>query len=177
MILGTTGQACCACLHRHVYTKDGCVPCDDDCTGLLLDDIEFLIKLIEESKLTNITDLPWIRLKHFTDRFAKLRINVNEYQALAQYGLQILGNFTIFDLETLADILYLKSRNLNTRGPLVAADANRIKDEAQQLLDDINELYAEIMRIIKELRRFGFDPMGPDALGPIERLLMEVCIP
>jgi laminin alpha 1/2 len=147
--------------------------CDDDCTGLLLDDIEFLQVLVEEANLTDVANLPWTRLLHLTNRLTKIIKNMNEYQYLISQGHQILGNFTIsFDLETLADILYLKSRELSNRAPIIAKEAESVKDQAQALLDILNDLWELIIDIVNQLRKHGVDSNDP--IGHIsDRILQE----
>ncbi|CAK9252534.1 unnamed protein product [Sphagnum jensenii] len=141
--------------------------------GLLLDDIEFLQVLVEEANLTDVANLPWTRLLHLTNRLTKITNNMNEYQYLISQGHQILANFTIsFDFETLADILYLKSRELSNRAPVIAKEAESVKDQAQALLDIFNDLWELIIDIVNQLRKHGVDSHDP--IGHIsDRILQE----
>ncbi|XP_062987367.1 laminin subunit alpha-1 [Elgaria multicarinata webbii] len=49
---GVTGQLCDECESRHILVGNECVSCDDDCTGLLLNDLD---KLDEAMLLVNLT--------------------------------------------------------------------------------------------------------------------------
>ena len=106
---------------------------------------------------------------------------MNEYHYIISQGHQILGNYTVsFDLETWADILYLKSRELNNRGPILAKEANDVKNDAQAVLDKLNDLWEEIIKIINQLRRYGIDATDPIGhasdriLQEAERILREL---
>uniref|UniRef100_A0A8D2L172 Laminin subunit alpha-1 n=1 Tax=Varanus komodoensis TaxID=61221 RepID=A0A8D2L172_VARKO len=49
---GVTGQLCDQCESRHIHVGNECLSCDDDCTGLLLNDLD---KLDEAMLLVNLT--------------------------------------------------------------------------------------------------------------------------
>lgn len=170
---GISGHNCTVCPPRHVLVDGGCLNCNDSCTGLLLDDIEYLTQILDEANITDIANLTWIRLYHLSTRFSQLRTNVNDYQLLISHGRQVLNNFTLnFDLEALADILYLKARDLSARAPILAHDAESVKDQAQKFFDDLNKLWELIMDAINQLRRHGFD--SNEVSGhPSDRMLQE----
>ncbi|XP_054153012.1 laminin subunit alpha-2-like [Oppia nitens] len=161
----------------HCRVIDECADLDDKCILMLLEDMEFLKVLVEEANLTDVANLPWTRLLHLTNRFTKISTNFNDYQRVISRGNQIIGNYSIsFDLETWADILYLKSRELYDRGPVLAKDAERVKNEAQALLDLLNELWTMIIGIVNQLRKHH-DPIGHISdrmLQEAERILREL---
>ena len=98
---------------------------------------------------------------------------MNEYHYIISQGHQILGNYTVsFDLETWFDILYLKSRKLNNRGPILAKEANDVKNDAQAVLDKLDDLWEEIIIIINQLRRYGIDATDPIGHAS-DRILQE----
>ena len=106
---------------------------------------------------------------------------MNAYHHIISRGHQIVGNFTVsFDLETWADILYLKSRELANRGPVLAKEANDVKNEAQAVLDMLNDLWELIIDIVNQLRRHGVDAADPIGhasdriLQEAERILREL---
>jgi laminin alpha 1/2 len=169
---GITGHDCGNCPPRHIITADRCCSCEENCTGLLLDDIEILRVLIEEANLTDVTNLPWTRLLHLINRLNKIKKNINDYQYLISKAQQIVGNITIsFDFETLADILYSKSRELNTRAAVISREAKSVKDEAQALLDIFNDLWELIIDTVNQLRKHCVDPNDP--IGHSGRILKE----
>uniref|UniRef100_A0A8C8SLQ1 Laminin subunit alpha-2 n=1 Tax=Pelusios castaneus TaxID=367368 RepID=A0A8C8SLQ1_9SAUR len=56
---GVTGQLCDACEPRHILVENECVSCDDDCTGVLLNDLDHLGKAICSINLTGVTFAPY----------------------------------------------------------------------------------------------------------------------
>lgn len=85
-----------------------------------------------------------------------------------------MQNFTLnFDLEALADILYLKAKDLESHGPGVNQAAVSVGLEAEELLDFIHDLLDELNRIIDMLRKFGLDNVSGPNFSAIDRLLYE----
>ncbi|RWS26450.1 Laminin subunit alpha-2-like protein, partial [Leptotrombidium deliense] len=169
---GTSGRDCRDCPYRHVYTERGCVDCTDGCVNVLLDDLVYLDTILIEIDVGNITELPYTRLWRLKQRTIEITTHLQRYKDLIGRGENVLYNLTYsFDLETLADILYLKARDLETKAPVATTRAIRVGDEAEELRDIIHDLYDVIMKIIEELRRYGMDD-GITAFQ-IDRLLQE----
>uniref|UniRef100_A0A674JA14 Laminin subunit alpha-1 n=1 Tax=Terrapene triunguis TaxID=2587831 RepID=A0A674JA14_9SAUR len=51
---GVTGQLCDACEPRHILVENECVSCNDDCTGVLLNDLDHLDKAIFSVNFTGL---------------------------------------------------------------------------------------------------------------------------
>ncbi|XP_029979690.1 laminin subunit alpha-1 [Sphaeramia orbicularis] len=55
---GVKGQLCDGCEERHVMEGGACVSCDDECTGVLLDDLETISNHLLSVNLTGVTVAP-----------------------------------------------------------------------------------------------------------------------
>ncbi|XP_038249040.1 laminin subunit alpha-1 [Dermochelys coriacea] len=56
---GVTGQLCDACEPRHILVENECVSCNDDCTGVLLNDLDHFDKAIFSINFTGVTFAPY----------------------------------------------------------------------------------------------------------------------
>uniref|UniRef100_A0A8B9DLH3 Laminin subunit alpha-1 n=1 Tax=Anser cygnoides TaxID=8845 RepID=A0A8B9DLH3_ANSCY len=56
---GVTGQLCEECEARHLLVEEECVSCDDNCTGVLLSNLDNLNKAILSVNLTGIARVPY----------------------------------------------------------------------------------------------------------------------
>lgn len=159
---GITGHDCSNCPPRHVVTDTGCLNCDDECTGLLLDDVDFLQSIVNEANLTDVANLPWTRLLYLTKNLNRIKDSMNRYKSRVQHGKDMIGNFTInFDLETLIDLLSLKARELARKAPEQAMQALDTLNRAQNTKDAIADLWQMIADIIDKLKKHGFDSNDP----------------
>lgn len=159
---GITGHDCGNCPPRHVVTETGCLNCDDDCTGKLLDDVEFLESILQEANLTDVDSLPWTRLMYLTKKFNNTMNRMNRFKDRVLNGKEMTRNFTVdFDLETLADLLNLQARDLARKAPIEALKARDAVDRAQDIKDRIADLWEMIQSIINQLKRHGIDSTDP----------------
>lgn len=169
---GTIDKDCKKCPPRHVLTDTGCVKCTDPCVDMALDDIEGFGYAANEANLTGIRDLPRIRLNWMMHRINKTTYDFYQYQSLIQNGQKVLQGVTLnFDLEALADILYLKAKDLETRARTANKDAVQVGIDAEELLDFINDLLDELNRVIDGLKRYGLE--GGSGYIAIDRILIE----
>ncbi|KAI1284885.1 Laminin subunit alpha-2 [Halotydeus destructor] len=178
---GTINDDCKTCPPKHVLTHTGCMLCEDKCVDMLVDDVEYFGRIIMEANLTGIKDLARIRLNYMLTIVNTTRHNLWQYQALINGGQRVMQNVTFnFDLETLADILYLKAKDMESKGAMINSRAFQLGNEAEELLDFIGDLLEEINKVIDILRRYGLDTKGPGfvatdrMLHEAERILREL---
>ncbi|XP_010705705.1 laminin subunit alpha-2-like [Meleagris gallopavo] len=71
---GFTGWKCAGCEHR--YARDGmkCISCDDECTGLLLNDLDRLNQMIMSVNLTGPLPAPYKLLYSFENTTQELKV-------------------------------------------------------------------------------------------------------
>lgn len=178
---GTLNDDCRTCPARQVLTDFGCKVCEDECIDMILDDLEHLGQLYPEANITGIKNLARIRLNWMSTRINRTRYDLYSYQTLIGGGQHVMHNVTFnFDLETLADILYLKSKDIEQKAFIGNDKAVKVGIDAEELLDFIHDLIDELNRIIDILRRYGLDVQGPGyvatdrMLHEAERILREL---
>ncbi|KAH9420223.1 Laminin subunit alpha-2 [Dermatophagoides pteronyssinus] len=159
---GITGHDCGNCPPRHVVTDTGCLNCDDDCTGTLLDDIEFLQSILQEANLTDVENLPWTRLMYLTKKFNITNSRMNQFKERVMNGKKMVRDFTVdFDLETLANLLNLEAKDLSRKAPYEAEKARDTVNRAQDMKDRISDLWEKIQNIINQLKHHLVDSTDP----------------
>ncbi|KAG1688573.1 Laminin subunit alpha-1 [Nymphon striatum] len=83
---GITGRDCTICKPRYVITKTGCKSCDDDCTGLLLNDIDYFMSILNNTHITGLIPAPWHKLWEYENRTRVFRVYV--INDLNMYGIE-----------------------------------------------------------------------------------------
>ncbi|XP_010221580.1 PREDICTED: laminin subunit alpha-1, partial [Tinamus guttatus] len=73
---GVTGRLCEECEPRHLLVENECVSCDDNCTGILLDDLENLDKAILSVNLTGVVRAPYGLLSELENATKYLKASV-----------------------------------------------------------------------------------------------------
>ncbi|KAF8792889.1 Laminin subunit alpha-1 like protein [Argiope bruennichi] len=122
---GIGGRDCTMCSARHILTDVGCKSCDDECIGPLLNDAEFLKA-------------------------------ISNYFHVLDVGLNISQNFEAeFDFETLADLMYLRGRDINIRGPHLAFNALEVKEDAEILYKLLDKIWTQISESVQHLQEQG----------------------
>lgn len=156
--------------------KSRTVECDNDCSGVLLDDLDDIGLLFDEIRRLAplLKDGPWRRLAYLNNRANNLSEALSHYLKLIALGKEVIENFALnFDQETLADILELRASNLDSRAPSVAYEAYATRLLAEKTLEELLKgLWDRIRKIIKMLNEHGFGPSGVSP-GRVERIVQE----
>ncbi|XP_075729518.1 wing blister isoform X1 [Rhipicephalus microplus] len=169
---GITGRDCSICPGRHILTEYGCKSCDDDCTGRLLDEVEHMLALLNRLNATDIISAPWIHLLAIQETTRVMRTDLDNYLHLVDSGNQVLSNFSFhFNLETQAEILLERSKDMVRTLPGVAHDVSHLLQRARELLELVKKYYDEIRAAVDYLKLQGFWHNGT-ATG-IDRLVEE----
>uniref|UniRef100_A0A8B9S3L0 Laminin subunit alpha-1 n=1 Tax=Apteryx owenii TaxID=8824 RepID=A0A8B9S3L0_APTOW len=78
---GVTGQLCEECELRHLLVENECISCDDNCTGILLNNLDNLDKAILSVNLTGVVRAPYeilSELENATKLLAEVALSLNE---------------------------------------------------------------------------------------------------
>lgn len=156
--------------------KSRTIECDNDCSGILLDDLDDIDLLFDEIRriAPGLKDGPWRRLAYLTERANNLTEAMSHYLKLIELGKEVIENYALkLDLEALADTLDLKANNLDSRAPGIATEAYQTRLLAEKALKDLLEgLWDRIRKVIKLLNEHGF---GSNGISPskIERIVQE----
>ncbi|GAB6030676.1 hypothetical protein CHUAL_007531 [Chamberlinius hualienensis] len=153
-IEGLTGRDCSICPRRHVLTNHGCHSCQDECTGLLLDDFEEITMDIMAANTSGVNPAPWGRLSDIENKWMQLRGQVDIYQQSLSTGRQLANDFDhVFNLGERADKQLLKILELQRNSSSSCTAAAATHWNAKEFLkksDLIQQLIAETVRRLKE---------------------------
>lgn len=150
--------------------------CDDDCSGVLLDELDEIGLLMDEIRrlAPGLKDGPWRRLAWLSGRANNLTEAVNAYSKLIALGKSVIEDHSLnLDFETLAGFLELKANNLDSRAPIIALEAYQTRLLAEKTLNDLKKiLWGNINDVIKSLNEHGF---GNGTLSPsrIDQIVRE----
>uniref|UniRef100_A0A8C9T8C6 Basement membrane-specific heparan sulfate proteoglycan core protein n=1 Tax=Scleropages formosus TaxID=113540 RepID=A0A8C9T8C6_SCLFO len=128
---GATGRACDRCMERHVCGPSGIVSCDDDCSGLLLSDLEGLHRLVSSINLTGPLPPPYKVLYRFENMTEELKHLLSPQRAPER--LLQLADSNLDSVVTEMDELLGRASKVSADGAQTDADAERIHARAQGL--------------------------------------------
>ncbi|XP_048106035.1 laminin subunit alpha-2 isoform X4 [Alosa alosa] len=143
---GSSGLKCDQCMERHVCGPDGIVSCDDDCAGLLISDMDKLLRLINNVNLTTPLPPPYKVLYRFENMTEELKHMLSPQRAPER--LLQLADSNLGSLVTEMDELRSRATKVSADGEQTDADAEsthkRAKDLEQFIKDTL--LAAEALR-------------------------------
>ncbi|KAG2458346.1 LAMA1 protein, partial [Polypterus senegalus] len=105
---GVRGRLCDECEVRHILMDTECVSCDDNCTGVLLSDLDNMMETLKAVNLTGVILAPYNLL-------ASMENNTNELKTLIHPGLHpadLIAKEEEWMLEILEDINQLHNKVL-----------------------------------------------------------------
>ncbi|KAG1925040.1 Laminin-like protein epi-1, partial [Pimephales promelas] len=143
---GASGRKCDRCMERHVCGPEGIVSCDDDCAGLLIRDMERLLRLIGSVNLTLPLPLPYKVLYRFENMTEELKHMLSPQRAPER--LLQLADSNLGSLVTEMDELLSRATKVSADGEQTAADAERSRKGAEDL-----ELYVRNTLLAAEALR------------------------
>ncbi|XP_060769556.1 laminin subunit alpha-2 [Neoarius graeffei] len=128
---GATGLKCDQCMERHVCGPAGIVSCDDDCAGLLIRDMDRLLRLISGANLTLPLPPPYgalYRVENMTDELKHMLSPHRAPERLLQLADSNLGS-----LVTEMDELLSRATKVSADGEQTDSDAERSHKRAEDL--------------------------------------------
>ncbi|XP_006029235.2 laminin subunit alpha-2 [Alligator sinensis] len=128
---GSTGWTCSGCKHRHVRDGMKCVSCDDECTGVLLNDLDQLNQMVMSVNLSAPLPAPYKMLYGFENTTQELKHLLSPQRAPERL-LQLA--------EKNLDTLYTEMNELLTRATKVTADGEQTRQDAERTNDRAKSL-------------------------------------
>ncbi|XP_030909969.2 laminin subunit alpha-2 [Melopsittacus undulatus] len=128
---GFTGWKCAGCEHRHARDGMRCISCDDECTGLLLNDLDRLNQMILSINLSGPLPAPYKMLHGFENMTQELKHLLSPQRAPERF-LQ-LAQENLDTLVTEMDELLTRATKVTADGEQTRQDAERTNDRAKSL--------------------------------------------
>ncbi|XP_061125977.1 laminin subunit alpha-2 isoform X2 [Syngnathus typhle] len=122
---GSSGRSCDQCMERHVCGPSGIISCDDECTGVLITDMDRLYRIITDITLTTPLPPPYKILYRFENMTEELKHMLSPQKAperLLQLADSNLGS------------LVVEMDQLHSRATKVSADGEQVEDDADRIL-------------------------------------------
>ncbi|XP_063079841.1 laminin subunit alpha-2 [Engraulis encrasicolus] len=143
---GSRGLKCDRCMERHVCGPAGIVSCDDECSGLLLSDMDKLLRLIDGVNLTLPLPPPYKILYRFENMTEELKHMLSPQRAPER--LLQLADSNLGSLVTEMDELRSRATKVSADGEQTDSDAESTHQRAEELEQFIKNtlLAAEALR-------------------------------
>ncbi|XP_051908452.1 laminin subunit alpha-2 isoform X2 [Hippocampus zosterae] len=128
---GASGRSCDQCMERHVCGPSGIISCDDECTGLLISDMDRLYRIVTDITLTTPLPPPYKILYRFENMTEELKHMLSPQKAPER--LLQLADSNLGSLVVEMDQLHSRATKVSADGEQVEDDANRIEKRAEVL--------------------------------------------
>ncbi|KAJ4929194.1 hypothetical protein JOQ06_004809, partial [Pogonophryne albipinna] len=129
--VGASGTSCDQCMDRHVCGAAGIISCDDECSGLLISDMDRLYRIITEVTLTSPLPPPYKVLYRFENMTEELKHMLSPQKAPER--LLQLADSNMGSLVVEMDQLHSRATKVSADGEQVEDDADRIHKRAEDL--------------------------------------------
>ncbi|XP_070781481.1 laminin subunit alpha-2 [Enoplosus armatus] len=129
--VGASGKSCDQCMDRHVCGPAGIISCDDECSGLLISDMDRLYRIITDVTLTTPLPPPYKVLYRFENMTEELKHMLSPQKAPER--LLQLADSNLGSLVVEMDQLHSRATKVSADGEQVEDDADRIHKRAEDL--------------------------------------------
>uniref|UniRef100_A0A3P8V0J9 Laminin subunit alpha 2 n=1 Tax=Cynoglossus semilaevis TaxID=244447 RepID=A0A3P8V0J9_CYNSE len=129
--VGASGRLCDQCMERHVCGASGIISCDDECSGLLISDMDRLYRIITDVTLTTPLPPPYKMLYRFENMTEELKHMLSPQKAPER--LLQLADSNMGSLVVEMDQLHSRATKVSADGEQVEDDADRIHKRAEDL--------------------------------------------
>uniref|UniRef100_A0A3Q3VVE3 Basement membrane-specific heparan sulfate proteoglycan core protein n=1 Tax=Mola mola TaxID=94237 RepID=A0A3Q3VVE3_MOLML len=146
---GASGKSCDQCMDRHVCGPTGIISCDDECSGLLISDMDRLYRIITDVTLTTPLPPPYKMLYRFENMTEELKHMLSPQKAPERL-LQLADS----NLESLV----VEMDQLHSRVTKVSADGEQVEDDAdriQKRAEDLEQFIRDTLLGAKDLQLKG----------------------
>ncbi|KAK2856042.1 hypothetical protein Q5P01_004777 [Channa striata] len=144
--VGALGKWCDQCMERHVCGPAGIISCDDECSGLLISDMDRLYRIITDVTLTTPLPPPYKVLYRFENMTEELKHMLSPQKApqrLLQLADSNLGS------------LVVEMDQLHSRATKVSADGEQVEDDADRIhkgAHDLEQFVRDVLLGAKDLQ-------------------------
>ncbi|XP_038582234.1 laminin subunit alpha-2 isoform X4 [Micropterus salmoides] len=129
--VGASGKSCDQCMERHVCGPAGIISCDDECSGLLISDMDRLYRIITDVTLTTPLPPPYKVLYRFENMTEEIKHMLSPQKAPER--LLQLADSNLGSLVVEMDQLHSRATKVSADGEQVEDDADRIHKRAKDL--------------------------------------------
>ncbi|XP_029351939.1 laminin subunit alpha-2 isoform X3 [Echeneis naucrates] len=143
---GASGRSCEQCMERHVCGPAGIISCDDECSGLLISDMDRLYRIITDVTVTTPLPPPYKMLYRFENMTDELKHMLSPQRAperLLQLADSNLGS------------LIVEMDQLHSRATKVSADGEQVEDDADRIhkrAEDLEQFIRDTLLGAKDLQ-------------------------
>ncbi|XP_051970169.1 laminin subunit alpha-1 [Xyrauchen texanus] len=185
--LGVRGHLCDQCEERHVLVNEECVSCDDDCTGVLLDDLDTLDGSIMSLNLTGVILAPYSQLMTLENQTREVKSLMSWEQSPNYHlttGEENLNNLTnqITDLQQQVQGLFSHSEDVLhsseetfTRGEVLMNFIIKIHSTIQGVIDQVSSVNETDDEVLDDVNRTLLLEESRMALEKIRAINMTHC--
>ncbi|XP_066538803.1 laminin subunit alpha-1 [Hoplias malabaricus] len=145
---GVRGHLCDQCEDRHVLSNEECVSCDDDCTGVLLDDLDAVEASIKSLNLSGVILAPYSLLVSLENQTQELQTTFS-LELNATNHLRNKSEDDVSNLCIKVDELQQKVMNITAVGKNTLQASEERVNQGKHLLDLIYTLQTAI-QVVKE---------------------------
>lgn len=157
---GITGRVCDQCRPRHAITEDGCIACDDECSGRLLDEVETLITQAKSVDLENLFPPPWDELILAENRTEELEEKMDEGMTNAMDTMMLIVkiapemneiNNTLEHFRKKSQMCYLDGDDLSYVTNRTGKELAKFGEKTKTALKEAEGLATRLKRILDRL--------------------------
>ncbi|XP_017562320.2 laminin subunit alpha-1 [Pygocentrus nattereri] len=147
---GVRGHLCDQCDNRYVLSDDQCVSCDDECTGVLLDDVDAIEALFQSLNLSGVILAPYSLLISLENQTQELQTAFSSEQNTT-YQLGNKRERAVTNLSQQVDELQQKAINVSAVGNNALQASEERLNQGKDLLDLISNIHAAIQVVEEEV--------------------------
>ncbi|KAG5268865.1 hypothetical protein AALO_G00217340 [Alosa alosa] len=151
--VGVRGHTCEECEARHALIGDQCVSCDDQCTGLLLDDLDALESSISSLNLTGMILAPFSLLVCLENQTREIQ-DLMSWEKSPSHKMN-QADITVISFTAQVDDLEEKVKIVSKYGDEVSQSTERHIARGKELLEFINKTHAAIQALEEEVGRLN----------------------
>ncbi|XP_040922183.1 laminin subunit alpha-1 [Toxotes jaculatrix] len=147
-LAGVQGQSCDQCDERHVLQGGECVSCDDECTGVLLDDLDKLQNDFLSVNLSGIAMAPYRQLVVLANQTRDIQVLLSDNRSITFHLSRVEDEFNHLtsDLSALVQQVTRLSNSLEE----VDMSANNSLSQGALLLGNISVLQNSVQVLQRE---------------------------